>query len=244
MEWLEAFEIAKNKALEASANDGMQSIPGGIDPAFAITPPSIPEFAAKTGEGEDYVTTSFDRPGTFPIPLSDGSNLASRSSFDVVSNPRRSVTTREEGESSRDHASRIIQKLDLHRKSTTGLDSSPLTSTPPIGGIASLISASHNILPVYTPPITQIGPAASRTNISVTSPVKEAQVSTLAPSTLANPPAPTNLSKFAVIVSSERGPAIGRSDATGGMPSGIMANLWGSSNWGHVNRLEGGDIKL
>jgi hypothetical protein len=77
----------------------------------------------------------------------------------------------------------------------------------------------------------------------ISSPVKEAQASTLAPSTLANPPAPTNLSKFAVIVSGERGVGIGRSDATGGMPSGIMANLWGSSNWGYVNRLESGDGK-
>jgi hypothetical protein len=242
MEWLEAFEIAKNKALEVSAGVSTQSVPGGIDPAFAITPPSIPEFAAKTNEGEDFVSTSFDRSGTLPIPLSD-SNLATRSSFDVVSNPRRSATTREEGESSRDHTSRIIQKLDLHRKSTAGLDNAPLTPAPPIGGIASLISASHNILPVYAPPITQIGPAASRTNTLVASPVKEAQASTLAPSTLANPPAPTNLSKFAVIVSGERGIGIGRSDATGGMPSGIMANLWGSSNWGYVNRLESGDVK-
>jgi hypothetical protein len=150
------------------------------------------------------------------------------------------MTTREEGESSRDHASRLIQKLDLHRKSTAGLDNPPLTPNPPIGGIASLISASHNILPVYTPPITQIGPAASRTNTLVSSPVKEPQESTLAPATLANPPAPTNLSKFAVIVSGERGIGIGRSDATGGMPSGIMANLWGSSNWSYVNRLESG----
>jgi hypothetical protein len=27
------------------------------------------------------------------------------------------------------------------------------------------------------------------------------------------------------------------------MPSGIMANLWGSSNWGYINRLEKGEIK-
>lgn len=27
------------------------------------------------------------------------------------------------------------------------------------------------------------------------------------------------------------------------MPSGIMANLWGSSNWGYVNRLEQGEVK-
>lgn len=36
---------------------------------------------------------------------------------------------------------------------------------------------------------------------------------------------------------------MGRTDATGGMPSGIMANIWGSSNWGFVNRLERGELK-
>lgn len=44
-------------------------------------------------------------------------------------------------------------------------------------------------------------------------------------------------------VSGERGIGIGRSDSTGGMPSGIMANLWGSSNWGYLNRLELGEVK-
>jgi hypothetical protein len=243
MEWLEAFEVAKNRALEVSAKD---TYPGGIDPAFAITPPSIPEFAAKLGDGhaahgsEDFVGGS----GALPIPGPEIGNLASRSSFDV-SAPRRSVTTREEGESSRDHAARIMQKLDLHRKSTTPQPEAPTPPVPvAVGGIASLISASHTILPVYTPAITQMGTGAPAKAQISTSQIAETHTSTLAPSTLANPPAPTNLSKSAVIVSGERGIGIGRSDATGGMPSGIMANLWGSSNWGYINRLEKGEIIL
>lgn len=246
MEWLEAFEVAKNKALQASANDNF-SYPGGVDPAFAITPPSIPEFAAKTVDGNvGHVGDDLGAggTGTLPIPGPDMGTLASRSSFDVTG-PRRSVTTREEGESSRDHAARIMQKLDLHRKPTLTQSDAPATPSPAAvaGGIASLISASHNILPVYsTPAITQVGP-----NIppKPQSPPRqlETHASTLAPATLANPPAPTNLSKSAVIVSGERGIGIGRSDATGGMPSGIMANLWGSSNWGYINRLEKGEIK-
>jgi hypothetical protein len=72
---------------------------------------------------------------------------------------------------------------------------------------------------------------------------KEAPSSTLAPATLANPPAPTNLSKAAVIIGGERGIGIGRSDATGGMPSGMMANLWGSTNWGYINRFERGEVQ-
>jgi hypothetical protein len=248
MEWLGAFEVAKNKALEASANDDY-SYPGGIDPAFAITPPSIPEFAVKSMDGhaahssDDLAAAGFERSGTLPVPGPEVGNVATRSSFDV-SGPRRSVTTREEGESSRDHAARIMQKLDLHRKSTVISDGAPvMAAPPPAGGIASLISASHNILPVYAgaPTIPQAGPTASKT--SIVPPPLESQTSTLAPSTLANPPAPTNLSKSAVIVSGERGIGIGRSDATGGMPSGIMANLWGSSNWGYINRLEKGEIK-
>ncbi|KAK0113136.1 SNF1-interacting protein [Cadophora gregata] len=249
MDWLESFEVAKNKALEASANDNY-SHPGGIDPAFAITPPSIPEFAAKTmdghmAHGSDELGINFDRVGTLPVPGPELGILAPRSSFDV-SAPRRSVTTREDGESSRDHAARIMSKLDLHRKTTIVQADPPPAPSPASGGIASLISASHNILPVYsTPAITQLGPNAPTKPPPIFPPLNtEPQTaSTLAPSTLANPPAPTNLSKSAVIVSGERGIGVGRSDATGGMPSGIMANLWGSSNWGYINRLEKGEIK-
>ena len=248
IEWLGAFEVAKKKALAASANNDY-SYPGGVDPAFAITPPSIPEFAAKSTDGhfahgsDDLAGAGFERSGTLPVPGPDLNNLAIRSSFDV-NGPRRSVTTREEGESSRDHAARIMHKLDLHRKSVVTPDSSSQIASPAsAGGIASLISASHNILPVYAgaPSILQAGPNSSK--VSIVPPFLESQACTLAPSTLANPPAPTNLSKSAVIVSGERGIEIGRSDATGGMPSGIMANLWGSSNWGYINRLEKGEIK-
>jgi hypothetical protein len=245
MEWLETFEMAKNKALEASTSGDHPSYPGGIDPAFAITPPTVPEFAAKSNEGhaisgsDDLAASTFDRANTLPVPGMDGSNLASRSSFDVSSH-RRSIINREDGESSRDHAARIIQKLDIHRKSNTGLqpDNSPGSAvSSPMSGIASLISASHNILPVYTSMIPQMTPITPKAGTWAAPPLNRSQ-STLAPSTLANPPAPTNLSKAAVIISGERGVGIGRNDSTGGMPSSIMANLWGSSNWGYVNRLE------
>ena len=240
MEWLATFELAKNKALEASANDH----PGGVDPAFAITPPSIPEFAAKSSDGhgphgsDDLSVGGFDRAGTLPVP---GMEITGRGSIDATA-PRRSVTTREEGESSRDHAVRIMQKLDLHRK--LGADNTPSSSAA--GGIASLISASHNILPAYsTSALAQIGPSTpTKPQINLLPPAAHlTHTCTLAPSTLANPPAPTNLSKAAVMVSGERGIGIGHSDATGGMPSGIMANLWGSSNWGYINRLETGEMK-
>lgn len=247
MDWLQIFELAKNKALQVSASSDY-SHPGGLDPAFAITPPSIPEFAAKTIDGHIATHGSDDLAasglGMLPVPGIDTASSSLRGSFDVTA-PRRSVTTREEGESGRDHATRIMQKLDLHRKSTIAPADLP-PAPPPIssGGIASLISASHNILPVYTTTVTsQTGLSGANKTQMIPPQNSELQaVSTLAPSTLANPPAPTNLSKSAVIVSGERGIGIGRSDATGGMPSGIMANLWGSSNWGYINRLEKGEI--
>lgn len=249
MEWLEAFEVAKNEALQASVNDS-HAHPGGVDPAFAITAPSVPEFAAKTSDGhithgsEDVANPGFDRTSTLPVPGADMGNLTSRGSVDVAG-PRRSVTTREEGESSRDHAARIMQKLDLHRKTTISQTDNPPPTPSALasGGIASLISASHNILPASysTLPISQAGPARPQLTLSQT---PESHTNTLAPATLANPPAPTNLSKSAVIISGERGLSIGRSDAPGGMPGSMMANLWGSSNWGQVNRIERQDAKL
>jgi hypothetical protein len=246
MEWLGTFETAKKKALEASTNNDRRRA-GDIDPAFSITPPSVPEFAAKSMDGhavhssDDAAAASSERSSTLPIPGPELGNLASRSSFDI---PHRSITMREDGETGRDHAARIMQKLDLHRKATiTPAEGASMVSLTSSGGIASLISASHNILPVYS---TSTTAQTSQSNLKLQgAPLAqvESQMSTLAPATLANPPAPTNLSKAAVIVSGERGIGIGRSDATGGMPSGIMANFWGSSNWGYINRFKTGDVK-
>lgn len=225
MEWLDAFESAKNKALEASAKDDFRR-PGDIDPAFAITQPSLQEFAAN-----ESGTAGLDDTAT-PIAALD-SGIASRASFDVT-NPRRVATLREDGETSREHASRLMQKLDMRKSS--GLE-------PPASGIASLISASHNILPIGAPAMTHIGAMLSSKPPPIPSTLNKESYSTLAPSTFANPPASTNLSRPATILTGERGISMGRSDETGGMPSGIMANIWGSSNWGYVNRLEKSEVK-
>lgn len=95
-------------------------------------------------------------------------------------------------------------------------------------------------LPTPPPPETPISRKPSTPMPSL----RDLSTSTLAPNTLINPPAPTNLSAAAVIVKGERGIGIGRTDASGGMPSGLMANIWGSTNWGHLNRLESGEVKL
>lgn len=230
-DWIGAFEIAKRKALEDPASTETSSSAPGIDPAFAISPPVAPEFAAKMGEGHAAHTSEDLGLGLAPLDREGaGTGLANRASFDV--GPARRVMSLERDadgglrEGTRDHAARIISKLDLHKRSTTP---SQTSQGPAPGGIASLISASHNILPVGPGTPQPSGSDAPRRNFTM-------PTSSLAPSTLANPPAATNLSHTAVVVSGERGIGLGRSDGSG-MPSGILANLWGSSNWGHVNRL-------
>ncbi|KAF2834512.1 hypothetical protein M501DRAFT_1020757 [Patellaria atrata CBS 101060] len=242
MEWISAFEVAKRKALEDPGSTDATLTGTSVDPAFAITQPVAPEFAARTADGHaphgsDEVH-AIERAGTLSVTDREGlGSLAARTSFDVTN---RRATIEREGESTREHAARIIQKLDLHRKSTAGPQLTAHASTPSNsgGGIASLISASHNILPV--------GPAVPPPTINIDNdklaPAMNLPTSTLAPSTLANPPAATNLSKTAVVVSGERGVGLGQGN--GGVPSGIMANLWGSTHWGSVNRIERGELRF
>ncbi|RMZ11367.1 hypothetical protein D0862_02968 [Hortaea werneckii] len=226
-EWISALEVAKKKALEDPTSTETSPLSSGVDPAFAVSSPVAPEFAAKLGDSQlDEARESEVSVGM--------SSLASRSSFDTPAPPlstnRRVMSLeKQEGEGAREHAARIMSRFDLYKR---GGASPRVPSEASTGGIASLISASHNILPVGpgAPPPSQGSDTIHPPKRSNTIPT-----SSLAPSTLANPPAPTNLSHTAVIVSGERGIGIGR--AAEGMPSGIMANLWGSSNWGYVNRL-------
>lgn len=233
-DWIGTFEVAKRKALEDPGST--EASPLAADPAFAITAPIAPEFAAKLDGLERSATE--DLSTGLSVPEREGTGFGGvqqRASFDI--NAARRVTSlgQESVESSRD---RLMQKLDLHKRATSTTPSGQASG--PAGGIASLISASHNVLPIRPPeapvvPETTSLPIGHRRNPTI-------PTSTLAPSTLANPPAPTNLSHTAVVVSGERGLGLGGSKADGsGMPSGILANLWGSSNWGYVNRL-GDDV--
>ncbi|MCJ1465121.1 SNF1-interacting protein [Pseudocyphellaria aurata] len=258
--WIEAFENAKQKALEDPSSRDSPGLAGprAAEAAFAILPPSVPEFAASGTDfsmqqlADDNSNAPFDRSATLPVPGGDsGLNIANRHSFDV-STHRRSTPNDREGESGKDHASRIIQKLDLHRKSTSspqvgGFPASPLppSQTLPGGGIASLIAASHSSIPGGPGMLPQPPPIehpAARVRSPTT--IRDLPLSTLAPITLINPPAPTNLSSVAVVVNRERGISNGRIDPSGSLPSGIMANIWGSSNWGYLNSLEREKLQL
>ncbi|KAK5111038.1 hypothetical protein LTR62_005413 [Meristemomyces frigidus] len=238
-EWISAFEMAKRKALEDPASTDSPSLTrGGVDPAFAISPPVAPEFAAKMDHhiADDSTVSQAsqaEREATF-------GPATSRSSFDVSqpvpSSARRVLSLeREPGEGNREHAARIMSKLDLSKRNVSGQTSSGPSST---GGIASLISASHNVLPVGPGAGVTPAPSTSGYNqLDVAKRIFSMPMSTLAPSTLANPPAATNLSHTAVVISGEKGVSLGRGIDGSGMPSSLMANLWGSSNWGYVNRL-------
>lgn len=256
-DWMSAFDIAKQKALEdpMSTDSPTAAGPQVLDPAFAISPPSAPEFAASAADSgmqllsDDTSNSAFDRSTTLPLLGSELGHPATRGSSENSSH-RRSTVSEKDGESSREQAARIIQKLDLHRKSATspqigaGPLSSPTASSGSVGGIASLIAASHNVMPVGPGAMPQSSAGDTQGSRSTNAGnIRNLPPSTLAPSTLANPPTQTNLSAAAVIVNSERGIGLGRGDTTGGMPSGIMANLWGSANWGYMNRLERGELK-
>ncbi|KAK2801172.1 SNF1-interacting protein [Onygenales sp. PD_10] len=238
-DWIGSFEAAKRKALE-SPNPRL-SLPGrppAQDPAFSISQPPAPEFAADISES--LTPNANDEPSILDrassIPVVDRDGLAVRNSTDIGSS-RRSTAGDRDIETGKDHAARLIQKLDIHRRATTGLQQSG-TSSPQPGtvGIASLISASHSLLPAL--PAAVPSEAENKLKAPNLYNFRDAVTSTLAPPTLANPPTPTSMSRAAVIVSSETGVGVRISDGIGGVPSGMMANLWGSSNWGLINKLE------
>ncbi|KAL2130536.1 hypothetical protein VTI74DRAFT_6257 [Chaetomium olivicolor] len=204
IEWLEVFEVAKKAAIEASMGRDPSVPAGGADPAFSITPPSIPEFSAKMFDNLDEAGGVPENKGTLPVPGQDGGMV--RASFDAP--PRRAITThlgREEGESGREHAARIMQKLDLHRKSTFASSIDPSTTTA--AGLISTATASPQI---GQPP-----------QLRVSNPLLDHRPGSLAPPTLAKPPIATNLSKTAILASANA--------AARALPSAVLANYWGSS---------------
>ncbi|KAK7425363.1 SNF1-interacting protein [Neonectria magnoliae] len=240
-EWLEVFEVTKKRAFENTMNRPNTSVSGVVDPAFSITPPSIPEFSAKTLDAQpnapDESGPAYDRSSTLPVPGPEG-GLSTRQSFDINGSlTRRSITAlgrdlaREEGESGREHAARIIQRLDLHRKATFGsinveaAHGSAAVSSP---GAAGLISSTNSLLPGY--PNTFAAPSSPRQMPNML-PAMDTLLNTLAPSTLAKPPSMTALSRIAVMTAGERRP-VGNNRK---LPASVVANYWGSNVWGAIS---------
>ncbi|RSM10298.1 hypothetical protein CEP52_003631 [Fusarium oligoseptatum] len=238
-EWLEVFEVTKKNAFETSMNRSNATLPGAVDPAFSISPPSIPEFSAKTLDAQigiyDESGSGFERTSTLPVPGADG-NLSTRQSFDVNGSlSRRSITAlgrdlaREEGESGREHAARIIQKLDLHRKATFGSQAGSEAAQGSGAGSPGLsMSTSHTLLPGY--PNTLSTSSTFRQTPSML-PSVDTQSGSLAPATLAKPPSMTGLSRIAVLAAGERSPV----GSNRKLPASVIANYWGTSLWGAMN---------
>ncbi|KAL6251266.1 SNF1-interacting protein [Rhinocladiella similis] len=238
VDWIGAFEAAKSKAVEDP--DAVQNLSGGgniqTGAAFAISAPPIPEFGAyilgltEPGAGGDDIA-ALEKTNTLPLPGMDGRETS-------VDLPRRSTAMEESGH--RETASRIISKLDLHRKSAASPQVSGSPSTPNIaagGGIASLIAASHGSMPVGPSiPMIHNPEIDSKPRNTFTLALRDMPASTLAPSTLAAVPSPTNFSKSAVIITGERG--LSPAPEKSGIPTSLLANMWGTSNTAVVNRLE------
>lgn len=239
--WVAVFETAKKKALDdpAATNALAPGRTNRQEPAFAISAPPVPEFAAtladslSPGASED---TGFERSSSLPVP---GGDSQQRDGAEAPS--RRSTAMEREEGSTRD---RIIQKLDLHRKSVANSQLSGPPSSPNAGGgIASLIAASHGSMPVgpgFQARGQEHESGQPKSNFVLA--LRDMPSSSLAPATLVSPPMTTSLSRTAVVVSGERN-IIGNVNDSGSIPTGMMANLWGSSDWGYVNRLEPGEAK-
>ncbi|KAL7946172.1 hypothetical protein V8C42DRAFT_319760 [Trichoderma barbatum] len=240
MDWLEVFEVTKKKAFEATMDRDNSALAGGVDPAFSICPPSIPEFSAKSidaqmGSSDDTVPST-DRTANLAIPGAEG-GLSARQSFDPNGSlSRRSISAlgrdlaREEGESGREHAARIIQKLDLHRKATFGASPEPmLTTSSSSGGLSSMISGNQSSQLVGNSlSLTSSGPA-KLTGVAL--PLLDNKPGTLAPPTLARPPTITSLSRTAVLIAGERGHVLEGKR----LPTSVVANYWGSNVWGNMH---------
>lgn len=254
LNWIAAFETAQKKALEETSTieSSVPTTRRVSDAAFAILPPSAPEFTASAADlglphNDEASGTTLDLTATLPIPGSEpNSNPAHKSSFDF-SPPRGSTSSDREGESGRDHVLRIIQKIDLPRKSTSGpqmgkIPASPIPNSPSVSGgasgIASRAATSYDAAPrgpgmILQTPTSVNHTARSRSLLQL----RELPASTLAPSTLINPPTPTNLSGVAVMVTGEKVISQGHIDVSDGYFTVVMANIWGSSNWSYLDEL-------
>lgn len=253
LDWIEAFETAQKKALEETSTIGSSILTARrvSDAAFAILPPSAPEFTASAADlglqyGDEASSITLDRIASLPVSGSEpNSNPANKSSFDFSSH-RGSTSSDREGESGRDHVLRIIQKIDLPRKSTSGpqmgaISASHIPNSPSISGGASSIASrtatndavSRGPGMILQTPSSVSHTAQSRSLIQL----RELPVSTLAPRTLINPPTPTNLSGLAVMVTGERAISQGHIDVTDSYFTVVIANMWGSSNWSYFDEL-------
>ncbi|KAI5290261.1 SNF1-interacting protein, partial [Ascosphaera acerosa] len=223
-DWIGCFEAAKRKCLE-SPHPGVRHH-HVQDPAFSISQSPAPEFAAEAFEALTAHGGGPDDAEREGKPSLDG--FARPASTEL---PRRTISLERDRErdidgGGRDHASRLMQKLDIHRKTST--------HAPAQSSIASLISASQSILPISITGDPAAGASGSSTDAARPPRTSlmlpgEAPSSSLAPATLVAPPVATSMSRAAVVVSAEHGIGLKAADGLGEIPQGMLANVWGSA---------------
>jgi hypothetical protein len=238
--WMSVFDSAKKEALEEPVLGGQQSRRPNLtsNAAFAVNPALAPELAEKRNDVLNASTQ--DDVGSNLSNLDPSTTDVSRTDSGASARRRRTVTVTSEGDSSREHAARLLSKLDIHRRSITGATGSnrtvsssvPATPSPNLG-VGGPASMSRSSLQPANPP------NASGSSKQISS----ADSASLAPTNIANPPMPTNLSKTAVMVVAERGLDIGSTDqSNGGAPGSLLSNVWGTANYGHLSRIERGEV--
>ncbi|KAK6335318.1 SNF1-interacting protein [Orbilia javanica] len=214
--WLNVFEAAKRAAVLTSSGTT------AAISAFAISPPSA-EFASaqmlRPDELDRPNSLSISSPEQVPRASADMSKRTPVAIDDITSTLNPTSQT-----------SRLGQILEIPSRKNTGLNPSQSTSgerkSMPGSGIQALISASHGVLPLNTlpqatsaPSVTPKGPGISNGRTSLS----------LAPKTLVSLPMSTSLSKQALAASTAF-------DRAATLPGGLMANSWGTSNWGLSSR--------
>lgn len=235
--WLSVFDIAKKKALEEPilGSAQMGRLVQLSDAAYALNPAISFDPAEKRMDGQAVQAGEESLPLVSPTDA-ESSNL--RRNLSGTSRSRRRTLASDSDV--RDHGARILSKFDIHRKSIASHVHGNRT-----------VSASLPASPAQLPTSSNISlPSASKTNPATSHPLFVTGINTintaantLAPANIANPPLPTNLSKTAIMVVAERGLDPGASDsANGGAPSSLLANQWGSCNYGHLSRLERGEM--
>lgn len=212
MQWLAVFEQAKRTAVEnATSTSNTQAF--SIIPPSAAIPAAEPAYITKGHDGtmasaavstnkDSHTLGALHLPRHLHVRRNDDDDMRLMSantmpadttiratSIDIASSDATPIpsNTRE----------KIAQKLDIGRKPASNdrsLSPSPSPATPlqavSGAGFSALISASHNALPFH--------PSGDTTRFGDTT-------TTLAPTTLANTPAPVMLSKAAAVTS---GPAM------------------------------------
>ena len=234
--WMSVFDAAKKEAIQEPIEQQSKRPNLTSNAAFAVNPALAPELAEKRSDVQNVSIN--DDVGSNLAAIDLSTTEVSRADSGASARRRRTVTS--EGDSGREHAARLLTKLDLHRKSITGgavnnrivSSSVPASPAPNIGngGLASMSRSS--LQPVNTANVSEINKQIL--NVDSVS---------LAPTNIANPPMPTNLSKTAVMVVAERGLDIGATDHTnGGAPGSLLSNIWGTANYGHLSRIERGEV--